>query len=1218
MKKNFTILCCLIVMSFFSQLNAQPYAPSAQASNVQVSYKYTSGMAVTVTWTRGNGGNCIAVIRKASSSHYSPPSSTSVNYSATGNYGGGSSLGGGDNFVVYNGTGTGVYIYNLTPNTLYDVYIYEYNTYSVFGVTYYYNTSTSAVAGFSTLAAEPTSCSTISSASSITGSSATINFSAGTGQGRLLTMCPNSVSGNNPSDGYNYSASTVYGSGASLGSAYVVYNSAGTSVNVTGLMGATTYKAYDYEYSNGTYPTYSTYNYNTKNYLSCGTFTFNTTNVPPTINTVPNYTICQDVSWQTISLSGITDGSTNENQTVSISASSSNTTLIPNGNLSLSYASPNSTGYFYYYPVAGQYGTAVLTLTLNDGWSVNNITTKSFTVTVLPKPGAAGAISGTSPICAGSSHSYSIAATTNTTGYVWTVPSTFTVTSGSNTNNVTVATTSASAGGTIYVYAVNTNGCGNGATSLKSIQVDQQPADPYAGPDQSIVCSNAAFTNATAPISPDSGAWSWLPGPSALIGNPKSNQTSVNPLNGSPTPTTYKLLWTVKRYGSVCPVKTDTLILTADFNNAACTPSANFSYGPSSDVAANKVCLNAPVTFVDLSVSADTWLWDFQYTGSVGTYTSNAQNPTWSYSAPGTYTVYLKIHSNTTGLDYTTTKTVTVIDAPATPGAISGAASGICEGGSSGQQNYSIAAVTDATGYSWSVPPGVHIDSYPSITSVATSYPAGSASGQMSVTASNSCGTSAATTLSITVNPLPNTGGNNIVGPAAVCQGQNNITYSISIANATSYLWTDINGIQTNTTSSFTTNVGPSATTGTIAVVGSNSCGTGDTARLVLTINLLPVNNGSISGISTIGVCPLPDTLTYAISPAVDNATSYTWAVPSGASVIGGNGMDTIQIHFDNTVAGGYNQLSVYGSNGCGMSSVSNYSVYVNTPSAPQICMVTVDSASTHNIVYWDKTTITNADSFRIYREDVSNVYTHIGTVSYNSISEYHDMDPAADPNVTTKRYKISSVDSCGNESPLSLYHNTIFISDNGSGQFNWNLYTIEPSTNPVTSFELMVDTNNTGYWKQIGSTAGTQQILNDPNYANYSGVANWRVETVWGISCVSTARTGMGTAAAIVRSKSNISNNRGMSAAVKNNSLAGFGAYPNPTNGNVTITFNSAIKGKTTIKVVSLLGEEVYNETFTRTNSSYKLDLSNYQNGVYLVQIISGDATVTKRIVKN
>lgn len=1212
-------LLFLAILAIFSGLNANlkaQTAPTVQASNTTASYKYSSGAAVTITWTRGNGQNCMVVMRKSSSSQVYPTNGATPNWSPSASYGSGSSLGAGDNFVVYKGTGTGVYVYNLTPNTLYDVYVYEYNTMTIFSSTYYYyNTSTNGFYGFSTLATAPTSCGAITSASSITNSSATINFSSGNGNGRFVTMVPANLSATSPSNGYYYSASSAYGGGAAMGSGYAVYNSSGNSINVTGLVGATTYRVYDYEFENGTYPTYSTYNYNTKSYTSCGSYTFNTTNIPPTIASVTSQTICENTSLVVANLSNITDGSSNETQNLTVTASSSNTTLFPNGSLNVSYASPNNYGYVFMYPASGQYGTAVITVTVNDGWTVSNTTSVTYTITVLPFPGAAGAISGPSPVCAGTSHTYSISPTTNTTGYTWTVPTSgYTITAGANTNVITVLTATNATSGTIKVYGTNANGCGNGASSSFNLQVDAQPSTPNAGPDQPTVCGTSAVLNATAVSTPDAGTWSWYSGtPVPSIGTTTVNSTSITGLSGPNF--TYKYIWTVTRAGSVCPSKTDTVTISTDWNNISCQPAAAFSYGPSSDVAPNKVCVNSTVNFTDLSVSANTWSWDFNYLGGAPNFTSSLQNPVYTYTQTGTYTVYLRIHSNATGLNYNTTQTINVITTPVTPGIIFGTNSGICEG-SSNQYVYSISSVTDATGYNWTLPAGADTAAFPSLTSIAAEYPNGSVSGAVGVSASNSCGTSGTSTLAVTISPLPNSAGNNISGSAAVCQGQNNVAFTMSgYTHASSYTWTDLNGTQTTGTSTFTTNIGLSAINGNISVWGNNSCGVGDTVVLNLTVNPLPGPASGTAGMNNINLCPNPDTLLY-VTNTVANATNYNWSLPAGASAVGGNGMDSLLVYYANGMAGGAYYISVYGSNTCGNGSADSVGINVNTPGAPLICMVTVDDSSTHNIIYWDKTSIAYADSFRIYREDVTNVYHQIGTVHYNSLSEFHDYDPLADPNATTKRYKISSIDSCGNESMYSPYHNTIYITDNGAGQFSWTqLYTIENGPNPVNNYVLMVDSMNNGNWGQIASTAGTQHNLNDVNYNHYAATANWRVETIWNISCTSTFRWGANNSqAAVVKSKSNITNNRNNTTGIKQNASAAVLVYPNPTTGVFTLGF--AAPGKANIRVMSLLGAEVFSQTVQHTGA-YNIDLSAFESGTYLVQVITDKGVTLQRVVK-
>ena len=110
------------------------------------------------------------------------------------------------------------------------------------------------------------------------------------------------------------------------------------------------------------------------------TVTVNPVNQPPTLNALANVTINENASLQTVNLSGITSGATNESQTLTVTASSSNTGLIPTP--TVSYTSPNATGSITFTPVASAYGSATITVTVNDGGASNNIISRSFTVTV--------------------------------------------------------------------------------------------------------------------------------------------------------------------------------------------------------------------------------------------------------------------------------------------------------------------------------------------------------------------------------------------------------------------------------------------------------------------------------------------------------------------------------------------------------------------------------------------------------------------------------------------------------------------------------------------------------------------------------------------------------------------------------------------------------------------------------------------------------------------
>jgi hypothetical protein len=104
-------------------------------------------------------------------------------------------------------------------------------------------------------------------------------------------------------------------------------------------------------------------------------------NQPPTLNAINDLTITENIGRQTVSLSDITSGSPTENQTLVVTAASSDTSLIPNP--SVNYTSANTTGSLTFTPMHNANGTAVITVTVNDGQVRNNTVIRTFTVTVV-------------------------------------------------------------------------------------------------------------------------------------------------------------------------------------------------------------------------------------------------------------------------------------------------------------------------------------------------------------------------------------------------------------------------------------------------------------------------------------------------------------------------------------------------------------------------------------------------------------------------------------------------------------------------------------------------------------------------------------------------------------------------------------------------------------------------------------------------------------------
>lgn len=364
-------------------------------------------------------------------------------------------------------------------------------------------------------------------------------------------------------------------------------------------------------------------------------------------------------------------------------------------------------------------------------------------------------------------------------------------------------------------------------------------------------------------------------------------------------------------------------------------------------------------------------------------------------------------------------------------------------------------------------------------------------------------------------------------------------------------------------------------------------------------------NTGDNTDFSVLKFCDIaePTITTFGNTQNICPGSMVTFSATGGNTFLWNNSSVNDSITVGTT--GDY-YCSVYKSDGC-YKNTDTINVQIKTPpSTPQICAVTVDSLSTHNIIFWDKTSVTGASAFNIYREDVTNVYSYIGTVVYDSLSEFHDY--GANPNVTTKRYKITAIDTCGQESPMSNYHNTIYIVSNGSGQFSWNpIYTIENTANPVNNYLLMRDDNSTGNWTQINSTAGTQFIINDINYGLYPN-GRWRVETAWNISCLATR-------GAINTSRSNIKSPTGLIGLNEISNSADFTFSPNPANDQVVIKLprNSKV---TTIEIYNTLGQKVFDKTINEVELT--IDITLLQAGTYFVKARNENGTSTKKLIKN
>ena len=100
------------------------------------------------------------------------------------------------------------------------------------------------------------------------------------------------------------------------------------------------------------------------------------------MNPISDLAINENTGVQTVALTNITSGAANEIQTLTVTALSSNPALIPNPNVN--YTSPKNSGSLVFAPATNAIGSAIITVTVNDGAASNNLVTQTFNVTVNP------------------------------------------------------------------------------------------------------------------------------------------------------------------------------------------------------------------------------------------------------------------------------------------------------------------------------------------------------------------------------------------------------------------------------------------------------------------------------------------------------------------------------------------------------------------------------------------------------------------------------------------------------------------------------------------------------------------------------------------------------------------------------------------------------------------------------------------------------------------
>jgi hypothetical protein len=221
--------------------------------------------------------------------------------------------------------------------------------------------------------------------------------------------------------------------------------------------------------------------------------------------------------------------------------------------------------------------------------------------------------------------------------------------------------------------------------------------------------------------------------------------------------------------------------------------------------------------------------------------------------------------------------------------------------------------VSTASSYTWTLPS----DWTGTSNSNSINALAGSTSGNISVTANNTCGSSIPQTLTVTTNNAPAIP-SIINGSTTICENATE-TYSVNPdPNANTYQWTIPNG-WTGTSTSDLISITTNTLGGVISVSATNGCGTSAFQTLNIFLTNVPPTLDPIIG--STALCA--GTTTYSV-PIMAGAASYEWNLP-----IGWTGTSTTN-SIDVTTSAGTGTIQVSAVNGCGNSVPQTLAVTIN------------------------------------------------------------------------------------------------------------------------------------------------------------------------------------------------------------------------------------------------------------------------------------------------
>ncbi len=490
----------------------------------------------------------------------------------------------------------------------------------------------------------------------------------------------------------------------------------------------------------------------------------------------------------------------------------------------------------------------------------------------------------------------------------------------------------------------------------------------------------------------------------------------------------------------------------------------------------------------------------------------------------------------------------------------------------------------------------------------------------VTVTDENGCSNQA--DVMVTVHPIPTS---TFSSPAYVCgDGDAELQYTGTGGGGTSYFWDagEANIVSGDTSSSSLQVDWSSLGMKDVSLfVEENNC-VSDTTTRTISVNEIPTADFEVEKDA---VCK-GSSIEVTYTGTGTGAAVYDWNFDGGSAT--GSGAGPYDVSWS---GGGVKTVSLdVTENNCTSPVFTRNVESVHPHEGLEICLVTIDEETGNNMVVWEPVADDRIENYMVYRQGIiAGQYDPIGMVHPDSLALF--VDHEVDPSEQQYRYKVAVMDTCGNVSELSNYHETILLQYNGGLQdgivnLRWDKYEIQGQEITFDTYVIYRGADSVNL-EPVKSIAGTNTSWID----NTTGITDkkywYRIAGQWEEMCYPDGSKLVGKKAGsgpYSYSLSNLEDNRASASTSLEEIMAErymLSIYPNPFSEYLLVGYALDKTADVSVGIYNMLGSKVYTmEQDAQLAGSYQYRIRtseyNMKDGIYYLQLTVDDKVITRKLV--